>query len=158
MEMHMSIEISDPNPPTNASSIAAFEVQAGVELPRSYKSFLLLTNGGRPSRTYFDVKNRPFSPEEALHYFLGLGITDYPTLDLLYPLNLYAGGIPSEVVPIANEDGGSYICLDLRHGGERVVYWDKAHFWSTGEWREDDLYPIADSFAEFLSLLRPSPH
>ena len=66
-------------------------------------------------------------------------------------------GFPFGSVPIANQDLGSYICLDLRNGRQRVDFWDHRHFWSTGEWRERDLYHVADSFEEFLSLLRPKP-
>jgi hypothetical protein len=46
----------------------------------------------------------------------------------------------------------------MRDGRERVVLWDHRPFWGTGEWRESDLYHVADSFEEFLASLRPNPY
>ena len=54
---------------------------------------------------------------------------------------------------------GDYVCLDLaRASRRRVAFWDKRHFWGTGEWREGDLYHVANSFEEFLASLRPNPY
>ena len=49
-----------------------------------------------------------------------------------------------------------YICLDLRNSQERVVFWDNRPFWGTGVWNEADLYPIANTVAEFFASLRPA--
>jgi hypothetical protein len=68
--------------------------------------------------------------------------------------DLYVGGLPHGIVPIAGNGGGDYVCLDLRNNQERVAFWDKRHFWGTGEWRESDLYDIASSFEDFLSSLK----
>jgi hypothetical protein len=77
----------------------------------------------------------------------------WPTTELAYAYDLYAGGLPRGIVPIAGDGSGNYVCLDLRKGTDRVAFWDKRHFWGAGEWRESDLYHVASSFEEFLGFL-----
>lgn len=151
--MKMPVMI-DSNPPTTVDAIATFERSRGIQLPPSYRDFLLVSNGGVPKLTRFPVAGRPNDPIESVQVFCGLGVR-WPTTELSYALDLYRGAIPEGVVPFAVQDGGSFICFDLRNGYEQVVFWDHRHFWSTGEWRELDLYHVADSFEGFLELLRP---
>ena len=145
----------DQRSPTSEKALRAFELQQGLALPNSYKDFLLVTNGGIPKEPLFPVSARLNNPFDEVQSFLGIGVS-VPTNELSYAQEFYKGSIPPELVPIANQAFGSYVCFDLRNGKERVVFWDHRHFWSTGEWREQDLYHVADSFEEFLGLLRPS--
>jgi hypothetical protein len=145
------------NPATNLMAIQKFERQRSIELPPSYKKFLLLTNGGVPETSAFPISNFDESSIGVMQIFLGIGV-EHPTSELAYAYDLYAGGIPEGIVPIASNGGGDYICLDLRKVSDRVAFWDKNHFWSTGEWRERDLYPVADTFEQFLTSLRPNPY
>lgn len=140
--------------PTTVAAIAAFERDHDLVLPPLYREFLLATNGGPPEKTVFPVQGMPNNPDNIVQGFFGIGVP-YHTNELAYPVDLYAGGIPHGVLPIAGNGGGDYLCLDLRAGTDRVAFWDKRHFWGTGEWRESDLYPVANSFAEFLAALRP---
>lgn len=142
---------------TTISAIGLFERQRAIVLPEDYKRFLIETNGGIPVVSLFPVKGREYSPFDNVQAFLGIGVP-IPTSELAYAYDLYAGGLPFGIVPIANQDEGNYVCLDLRGGKEKIVFWDKRHFWSTGEWREQDLYAVADSFDQFLTLLRPNPY
>ena len=143
------------NPPTSSSAIGSFERDRGLSLPIAYKSFLLGTNGGVPIASLFSLQGRPQDPIDNVQEFLGIGVS-IQTSELSYAYDLYIGGFPFGIVPIADQDNGNYICLDLRNGKNSVSFWDKRHFWSTGEWRESDLYHIANSFDEFLTLLRPN--
>ncbi len=144
-------------PPTTIFAISSFEQQRNIVLPDAYKRFLVATNGGVPIVSLFPIKGREYSPFDNVQAFLGIGVP-IPTSELAYAYDLYVGGFPFGIVPIANQDEGNYVCLDLRGGKEKVVFWDKRHFWSTGEWREQDLYDVAGSFDEFLTLLRPNPY
>jgi cell wall assembly regulator SMI1 len=152
--MLMFPEMRRNNTPTTAAAIDEFERQRGITLPRSYKEFLLALNGGVPKFTAFPVHDVP-GGFQLVQSFAGIGVRE-PTDELAWSNDLYAGGIPHGIVLIAGNGGGDYICLDLRDGKERVAFWDKRHFWGTGEWRESDLYHVADSFAEFLASLRPN--
>lgn len=154
-ELSMYPKMEGRRPETSRDAIRAFERKRGIELPQAYTKFLLATNGGVPVNSLFHVKGRPDDPIDNVQSFLGIGVP-VPTSELAYAYDIYSGGIPPEIVPIANQDIGNYICLDLRGGAGRVVYWDHRHFWNTGEWREADLYDIADTFEEFLGSLIPA--
>jgi hypothetical protein len=150
-------KMTDANPPTTLAAIESFERERGLVLPGLYKEFLLAINGGAPEAPAFPIHGNPTASTGVMQSFAGIGVRE-PTSELAYAYDLYFGGIPRGIVPIAGNGGGDYICLDLRNGKERVAFWDKRHFWGTGEWRERDLYHVADSFAEFLGSLRPNPY
>jgi cell wall assembly regulator SMI1 len=148
------------NPPTTEAAIAKFEKDRELTLPPSYKAFLLATNGGVPDDTAFPVEGMQNTNIWGLQSFAGIGVAE-PTSELAYGYDMYEGGIPSGIVPIAGDGMGNYVCLDLRKGTDRVAFWDKRHFWGSGEWRESDqsdLHHIANSFEEFLASLRPNPY
>ena len=150
-------EIIEGNPPALLAAIEDFERQRDLKLPRLYKEFLLATNGGRPRNSMFPIRGMARNPYGSIQTFAGIGVHE-PTDELARSNDLYAGGIPDGVVLIAGNGGGDYICLDLRDGKDRVAFWNKRHFWGTGEWRESDLYHVADSFEEFLASLRPNSY
>ena len=150
-------EMEDSSPPTTMTAIRNFEGERGIALPNSYREFLLASNGGVPLKSSFPLSGAGNRTWETVQVFFGVGVR-WPTTELAYAYDLYAGGLAHGVVPIAGNGAGDYVCLDLRHGGERVAFWDQRHFWGTGEWREVDLYHVADSFAEFIASLRPSPY
>lgn len=145
------------NPTTTSAAIKDFERDRGLALPNRYKEFLLATNGGVPEAPAFPVDGMAGTGIWVIQVFFGIGVRE-PTSELAYGYDLYAGGIPHDIVPIAADGMGNYICLDLRKGGERVAFWDKRHYWGTGEWRESDLHHVANSFEEFLASLRPNPY
>lgn len=150
-------EIIDANPQTSSAAIEDFERRRDLALPGSYKEFLLATNGGIPATPAFPVEGIPRTRIWVIQAFFGVGVRE-PTNELSYGYDLYAGGIPGGIVPIASDGMGNYVCLDMRKGADRVAFWDKRHFWGTGEWRESDLYHVANSFEEFLASLRPNPY
>lgn len=142
------------NPSIREFQIEQFEHTHGLVLPLDYRSFLQATNGGVPREVVFPLKGYPYDTHWQLKVFLTIG-GQWPTEDLSYALNLYRAGTPVGLLPIASDDYGNYLCIDLREGSSRVSFWDHRHFWGTSEWREQDLYHVANSFGEFLSLLRP---
>lgn len=137
------------NHPITATDISDFEQFTGTTFPQDYKDFLLATNGGRPFSTAFSIAD---GSESAVREFLGFDLP-VPTSELADAYETYGGALPNGVIPIANDSFGNYICLDMRGGRERVAFWDKSHFWSTGVWREKDLMDVASSFRAFLKLL-----
>lgn len=143
------------NPPTSATAVSAFEQERGIIFPSSYRNFLSSTNGGTPFANEFTISGRLYDDVKSVHVFFGLG-TKQPTSDLYYAVRLYDGAVPRDIIPIADYDNGDFVCLDLRKRKDAVVYWDHRHFWGTGEWREQDIYPVAPSFDVFLTMLRPA--
>jgi SMI1 / KNR4 family (SUKH-1) len=154
----MTITISNTYTPITDADIAEFEKPRNIQLPSSYKTFLCMTNGGPPdANLVYSISDMPLNPVGGLQSFFGIKTAaEHDLLEANY--DLYVGGAPHGIVPVAGSGGGDFVCLDLRDGTDRVALWDKRHFWGTGEWRESDLYHIADSFDAFLASLRPSPY
>lgn len=148
----MDLELTESNKPVSEHAIARAERVLEVKLPASYRSFLSRANGGRPSKPLFPIAGMHMNLTGNVNMFFGVDAKsdgdDLEKTNRFYHL-------PKEIVLIAENGMGDYICLDLRGGGERVVFWDHRYFWGTGEWRETDLYHIASSFGEFLASLRP---
>ena len=142
---------------TTPDAIRQFESERRLSLPAPYKKFLLSQNGGVPADPAFPLNGYPYGKIGIVQSFKGIGVEE-PTDELSYGYDFYHGGIPDDLLPIAGDGGGSFVCLDLRDNTERIAFWDHRHFWSTGEWREQDLYHVANSFEEFLGLLRPNPY
>ena len=153
----MKVEMVHENPTTTREAIASLEQQIGLILPSSYRAFLLSTNGGRPVLPTFPIVNLPLNPLGSVNHFFGI-TSNFEVYQLAWQHHFHEGRIPPGLLLIAGNAGSDFICLDLRNAKERVVFWDYAHFWSTGEWRESDLCFIANSFEEFLKSLRPNPY
>lgn len=150
----MLTKITSANHPTTVVAIERFEREAGLALPPAYKDLLLETNGGVPDKPLFPIEGMALNPYGVVQAFFGID-AKWETSDLARVHALYAGGVPAGILPIAGNGTGDYLCLDLRDGKERVVLWDKRHYWGTGEWCEDDLFHVAGTFEEFLASFRP---
>ena len=57
---------------------------------------------------------------------------------------------PNDLIPFAPDGGGNYICFDYRNCREDppIVYWDH------GIEENEGIFHLADSFEEFLSMLK----
>jgi SMI1 / KNR4 family (SUKH-1) len=142
---------------TTDAQIREFERTRQIALPAAYRNFLKATDGGVPDRRTFPIAGMKDNPFGGIQCFFGLNSpTEVNTL--VWNYDLYAGGFPRGIVPIAGNGGGDYVCLDLRDGQDRVVFWNFRHYWGTGQWRDTDLYHVANTFDEFLASLKPSPY
>lgn len=145
--------------PASFQQIGSFENRCGAPLPRDYIEFLLAGELDAAHARFFDVLTSGSSCD-MIQGFFGF---DMPkaTSNLDYARLMYTGGGPDGLVAIAGNGAGDYICLDLRGGGTTrrspVALWRIDHFWRTGEWRDQDLSPLADSFTAFVDGLRPTP-
>lgn len=151
------IKMSEQNPKTDALAISSFEGLIGRRLPKTYRDFLLELNGGRPEFPMFPIKGFANNPLGGLNDLYGLGVQQ-PATDLLEEYERFRGRTPDGILLFGRTDTGDYLCLDLRKDTDRVAFWDHRHHWGTGEWRESDLYHVADSFEEFLAALKPNPY
>ena len=147
----MSTEMLESNAATSNIAIDAVEHALRLKFPRSYRRFLMETNGGRPAMNLFPIVGMRSNPFGNINFFFGIEV-DSDVYDLRKTNLFYS--IPEGIVLIAENGMGDYVSLDLRNGAERVAFWDHRHFWGTGEWREQDLYPVAPSFEVFLTMLR----
>ena len=134
-----------------------FESEVGHALPPAYSAFLLSTNGGRPEPDTFQITGFQNNPYGSVHFFFGLNVDTW-SYNLGEMYRWFSASVPTGILAIGCTAGADYICLDLRAGDERVIYWDHRHHWGTGEWREQDVYPIAATFSDFLVSLRSNPY
>ena len=145
----MLTSMSYKQPPVPVGSIEEFETTRQLTLPTDYKTFLRKFNGGRPREDRLKIED----VELGVQFLFGLGV----------PLQVYnladnydffvSRGMPKFVLPVGSEGlECAYYCLDLRKGG-LVCIWDQRHHWGTGEWREEDLFKVTDTFDQFLALL-----
>ena len=128
------------------------KTRLGQELPEAYVKFLLKHNGGRPDPMFIILLDGEVI---GINCIFGID-ADEPSLDLEKTALFFAGFLPKGVISIADAGGGNYICLDLRDGGERVMYWDANASWGTwgsGHWDEQDLWLVAPNFNAFVEML-----
>lgn len=142
-------------PPTSMSALEVFEQTRQVRLPATYKALLLQANGGTPEPSAFPIDGMELNPTGAVQVFFGLNTGGFE-YDLAEMLDWFQPTIPAGIIPIACTGGADFICLDSRGGSDRVVFWDNRHHWGTGEWREEDLYHVANTFEEFIASLKPN--
>ena len=144
------VTFNNSGPPLVDDYLPAFEAWLGRRLPESYRNFLWLHNGGRPSPRYARVPT-PRGPNwvELLHIFgltgpykgytLEGGISDFPRF-------VWMG-----LLPIACDGGGGVFCL--RMSGEpfgEVLFCDEP-------FAGDMPYVIANDFGELFSALTDLP-
>lgn len=145
-------EVLDPNDPISEKVLAEFERRHNLNLPTIYREFLLQYNGGQPIPAVFPIMGFPNNPTGALQAFFGIN-AKIATEDLDVVLTGLAGLVPSGLIPIACTEGDDFVCMDLRKEADRMVYWHRKPFWGNEIWREEYLYPVADSFQSFLTML-----
>ncbi|EJV56225.1 SMI1/KNR4 family protein [Bacillus cereus] len=133
-------------------SIETIERIYGVDLPLDYKEFLLEYGGGfiKDNRMYQPIEVTPVTPKDGFDSIGGFyGITN-DSYEIESIIQTYKDIIGSSVMPIADADGGDFICIGLKD-----KYRGKIYYWyHEGETINEDgkeyYYLIANSFEEFI--------
>jgi len=146
--------LQDSNdPPATPESLEELELELGVRFPKEYVDFLLQFNGGNFRRRVMFYLPNPtkWIDEVGVDFFFG----DPGDRDVGEAIATYAQileeRIPDDCLPIAH-CGGDIVLLTVagpQADFGRVWFWDKA-----GEVEGDNVYWVADSFVEFLSMLQ----
>jgi ankyrin repeat protein len=141
------------DPPLTPESIEELEIALGVRLPKEYADFLLQFNGGyfhRPVMFYLPNPTM-WVDEPSVDSFNGDPGDMRHGGSLRRYASLLQGRIPENSLPIA-ESGGDVVLLTLTDSAPefgKVWFWDEA-----GEVEGNNVHWVADSFAEFLSMLQ----
>ena len=143
--------------------IANVERQLGVSLPPDYAAFLREHNGGHPEPSVFRVYDEEppagssSYTERVLAFFLGLSRDEYN--DLLDSAKFFENRVPPELLAVGRDVFGNLICLAVSGPNRGKIYW-----WFHEEEAEEDepptydnIYFVANSFAEFLDTLTELP-
>ena len=128
--------------PATPHEITLLEQQWGVKFPEEYKKLISTRQGMTPHPCIFDSGKI----KDVMGVLLTL-VTDpdkksYAIRDSYSLLKPY---IPSGIYPFAMTPGSEHLCFDYRDSPEQP----KVVFVTV----ETNLYPIADSFLEFLNQL-----
>ncbi len=134
-------KIQDSYPPATEAQIVRFERKFWIKLPRSYRDFLLTTNGGGFAG---DICYGPSKNELGVTFFYSLD-ADLDFLDLA-AVRKRSTDVPRKLLTISDDGVGNPICLDLSWWSrEKVCLFDH----ETGR-----VELVADDFAEFYAGLR----
>jgi hypothetical protein len=156
--MEHKVQFEEAGQPATEEQISRFESTLGIQLPVDYSAFLRQTNGGHPEPDAFPIQNNPFDTHALIAWFFALddkGIYN----DLLSNINAYSDLIPADLMPIAIDPGGSFICIAT--GGENrgaIYFWDEAERYPPGQIPDyHNIYFVAHSFNELLNSLSELP-
>ena len=142
-----------------SQEIRTVEEYSEIKFPNSYIDFIRKYNVGIPINNEFLCNNHFY----AIDRFLGF-VSDYETSPLGdYDIAVVLSQIDTcltddpdlegdEMIPIALLFAGDYVCLDYRQNKENP----SVCVWSHEESDEFDpvTYHVADSFSEFIAMLR----
>ncbi|MDY7226934.1 SMI1/KNR4 family protein [Hyalangium rubrum] len=123
--------------------IEALEREWGVTLPKEYKELVSEYQGMTPQPNVFSVGA---TSESAINELLTVtrdeGREGYLALGVYQALKPH---VPKGIYPFASTPGGESVCFDYREGSlpPRIVLVSV----------ECDLYPLAESFSDFLAGL-----
>lgn len=154
--------MTETGPRVTADDVRRYERELGHELPEDYRQFLVDVNGGQPAleRSVFHLRK----DRSILNNLLSLNDPDEGNdLATAQRLSGYSrNDLPKEALTIGYDAGGSRVLLILAgpHRGE-VWFLDLGNPRPIGsnprvEWFDRrDVCKLADSFAAFVSSLKP---
>lgn len=148
----MSLSWKHCEPPVDDSVVDDLERKLGVTFPQDFRDVMKLCHGGTPiERSDFEYPHPRYGP---VGVCLGALLTLHRTgagsiLGIMESLS-HDDQLPAGLIPFADDGGGDYMCLDYREASDapRVAYW--AH----ERGKHDSVFPLADSFREFLDSLQ----
>jgi len=133
------------HPPIEPGRVAQVESALGVSFPDDYKECVERCHGGSPLRDAFSFEDPVIGWMES-----GVGVLLSFTKDdennyIVKTYKLLSPFLPQGAIPVVDDGGGDFVCLDYSHG------WPP----SVGYWHHGDrsLVPLAASFSEFLDML-----
>jgi len=143
-------------PSADEEEVVRFQRSIGAILPKEYRDFLAMCNGGacggRLRHVDFDV---------GVHHIGGL--RSEPCLSLDRAHEVYKGRIPDELIWIMADSFGNALCLGVRH-----PYRGKIFFWDHEEEQQEDwdgklstatnVVFLADSLTQFIESLYERPN
>lgn len=137
------------------TDVRQLEDRFGYSIPDEYRAFLLANNACEVMPCMFDCLAPGTGGEDIVREFFGI-VHEPEYLDVSWQLKWTRGDMPDEWLPIAELACGCLLCIacgDRENGA--IFYWDYYDRpEDNNEWY-DFVYKIANSFSEFLELLRP---
>lgn len=154
-------KIYEPEAPTTNEALDALEARLGIKLVPAHRAWLLQYNGGRPSPNKFRRKDADGGPytDGVVAWFLAVYDGRAENLGLTFrSVHQHAERMPSDLMPIARDPFGNYICIAFRGPNlGKIYFWDHEEELDApddhGEPSYDNCHLIADTFDEFINGL-----
>ena len=146
---------------TSPTQLREAEQVIGVELPESYRTFLLTTKVGQPEADTFQVQWdgqewAEGNEENVVAWFLA--IYDGEHEDFLDYFDTFVGRIPEDTVPIARDPGGNLILIGTSKSNKgKVFFWQREFEVDPSDGDSADYSNVgfvASSFDEFINSLK----
>jgi len=146
----MSIELSDVGGLVSEGQIDRIENDLDIKLPEDYRSWLVRTNGGKPTPAFFPVAGHKTIHHSKIELIFGLGRPDRKTnIDWNYK-NLI-GTLPNYHFPIAITPEEDMVTMSLGRLDEgRIYFWIRAEYNVAGD---NEAYYVAGSFTKLLETI-----
>lgn len=133
--------------------LTRFEASLGSRLPEEYRNFLLENNGCRFAEQMLFTITGPVQ-EALIDSLYGLDGAN-PYITITGALDIYAGRIPSTLLPIGSTIGDNLVCLSLvEKDYGAVYYWDHEGENVGRKPTFRNVFPVAPSLTAFLDSLQ----
>ncbi|MFD1337148.1 SMI1/KNR4 family protein [Oceanobacillus iheyensis] len=145
------IQIKTSNDKFNEEEFDNLEKKLEVILPKNYKRFLEINNGGMPELNIIELEDEEIESFSITEFF-GIGISAIN--DLKYQFEMYKERIPNRNLPICRVEGGNVVCMNIDH--ETISLWDHdTELIDNDTLSVKSLIKVANGFEEFLSIIKP---
>jgi hypothetical protein len=132
------------DPSIQMARIAQVERELGVTFPEDYKDCVQRCSGGSPAKDEFAFDD----PDVGfMGGCVGILLSLAPDHDdsIVETYKLLAPFLPVGAIPISDDGGGDFVCLDYSKGGSPTIgYWHHGF---------PSLVPLAPTFSDFLDML-----
>ena len=153
-----SIRILEAKPEATEVELRQIEADLRLELPKNYREFVIIYNGGHPEECAFTYQiPTGGTGGSVVNRFLSFargGGHDFVDFFRTYK-SPGAERIASDLIPIASDPFGNLVCLSIQ--GPRcgqIFFWDHEDEDPANHSNE---YYVSDSFESFLDSLGPLP-
>jgi len=136
--------------PLVSQDLEAFENEYDINLPEDYKEFLLLNNGGKPSKRRFMTADGSITSSVML--FLPISKGTDSNLGSFYDKYCRSKIVPSNLIPIGVDPADSLICLTISEQ-DKVYFCDMDYFEEDNELKDEYVKLISEKFTFFLNSL-----
>lgn len=130
----MSVKWTEQNPGASIADIRDVAPAAPATDHADWIEFLRRNDGATPEPNAHEA-----DPDVAVHAFYSAAEARVAHRDL-------SDRMPPHLLPIADAEGGNFVCLGLGPDASGVLFWDH---------ETEEARPVAASFARFLEQLSP---
>lgn len=136
---------------TDNNKIRNAEDQLGIAFPADYKEFLLCTNGGTNIDYAMSFTVNELDDQIVVDSLFGIELDE--NIDVVSNSQMFAFDMLPDSILVGDSIQHGFIVLICAGADKGVYYWDHSYTYEISN-DEGNMYWIAESFADFLALLK----